>query len=356
MEFNRALKRAHPEIKPDAKPKPGTCSPGWKYNASKQTLHRMNCKRRTCKECGWYWAWTYRSAIQAKVERDKALKLPRAKLALTLTMAEYPDYKVVYDCFRYFWQLMRNPSDGYPAVQYLCFPEENQEHNLIHFHLILDKVDFIAHEFIRQRWITAQEWAGVDKTAWVLRIEKIKKNAVAYFTKYITKLSDGKKDETPRRENWKGRYVRYSKFFFGELTGPDAEKRTPVNRRTLVESMVLQRTLSAGDEIDQLFYQVRKPLASVSGFMEKSDREAAKLAALVAAPWDPLGDRGRAGPAPPDDLFSGIGTLTTYVNQFEPTNKKPTITDYKNLDERLKEAGREKLKLDREARNKPTGR
>lgn len=392
METNRAIKRAFPEIKPqpveprtrpgevlenyeykiklrraivetETLKEPGTllpvgsCSPGWKYNASKQTLHRMNCKRRICRECGWYWSWTWRSAIQAKVERDKALKIPPAKLALTLTMAEYPDFKVVYDCFRYFWQLMRNPDDGFPAVQYLCFPEENQEHTLIHFHLIIDKVDFIHHEWIRERWITAQRWAGVEKTAWILRIERIKKNVAAYFAKYITKTA-GKKDEIPRRENWQGRYVRNSKFFFGELTDSSLpyKDRKAINRRTLVESVSLQKALEAGDDLDRMFYQVRKAHFSAPDFMQESDIQAAKLKNIVSAPWEPLLDKGRAGPAPPDTLLDGDWTNTTYTDKFEPNKKKPTITDLKNLDERLKEAGREKLKTDREARNNPTGR
>lgn len=333
-------KRGHPEIKVDENPKVGHCSPGWKYNASKQTLHRMNCKRRACRDCGWYWSWTWRSAIQAKVERDKAFKLPPARLALTLTMAEYPDYKTVYDCFRYFWQLMRK--NDFPGVQYLCFPEENQAHDLIHFHLIIDKIDFMYHEIIRNHWLTAQRWAGIEQSAWVLRVERIKKNVAAYFAKYITKTGKGK-DEIPRKENWKGRYVRASKFFFGELTDPDLpfNERKPLNRATLTAAVSLQSTLEAGDDLDRLFYQVRKPLASLSGWIEKCDAGAARLDTILNGSWEPLQDKGRAGPAPPDIWIDQVDTLWSgNPYTFEKTTKKPTPADLKNLDERIKNAGR----------------
>lgn len=371
MQSNRALKRAFPETAENEQKRPSLidqqtvelakmgvlvkdafvprrCSPGWKYNASQQTLHRMNCRRRGCKECGWYWSWTWRSAINAKVERDKAFKLPPARLALTLTMAEYPDYKVVYDCFRYFWQEMRK--SDFPGVQYLCFPEENQTHDLIHFHLIIDKIDFMYHEIIRQHWLTAQRWAGVEQSAWVLRVERIKKNVAAYFAKYITKNLDGRKDEIPRRENWKGRYVRASKFFFGELTDPDLpyRERKPLNRATLVNSLTLQRVLEAGDELDRLYYQVREPLVSLPGFIEKADQAAAALDVILKKEWNPFTDADRAGPAPPDTLFDQVETLWSgQPYQFEKTSKKPSVSDLKNLDERLKEAGREKLKASR---------
>lgn len=343
MNVATAAKVAWPIVNPAVKEKPGLCSPGWKYNASQQTLHRLNCKRRTCDTCGWYWTWQWRTALDAKTKADTALKIPKAKLALTLTMAEYADYKTVWNTFRYFWQLVRK---SYPFIQYCGFVEENQQHTLPHFHFIITNVDFISHNFLREKWITAQNWAGIGKTAWILRVERIKKNITAYFTKYITKAKDGKKDELPRKENWKGRYVRYSRYFFGEVPATNGAKtRKAVSRKALVEAISLQEKLDAEEQLDRLFYRVRKPLAGVSGFMEESDRQAAKLDALVNATWSPYWDKGRAGPAPPETLLdaAGIGTLTTYVNKFEPDKKKPSIEELKELHQFLRDEGRKKV-------------
>jgi hypothetical protein len=136
--------------------------------------------------------------------------VPPARLALTLTFATQVDYKQAWSALRYFWQMLRK---SYPKTEYWGVVEYNQQHTQPHLHFVLGGVTFIPYQFIRAAWSKAQTWAKITDIAFISRIEEIRGNIQQYFTKYITKLIGGK-DEIPRREQWQGRYVRYSRKFF----------------------------------------------------------------------------------------------------------------------------------------------
>lgn len=258
------------------------CSPGWIYSPSKQYLRAMNCKRRNCEECGWYWAWKWRQALIGKSEYDTDLKKAyKADKALTLTFAENLPFKNVTRAIEYFWREIRR---AYPKVAYWGVVEFNQKHTLPHLHFILAGAPFLEVDLIDYAWKKAQKWAGFTKIAWNIRIEKIKKNIQAYFTKYITKLTDGGKDEVPRRENWGGRFVRYSQNFF------------PISVPALLAGRAWCRQLAEDSELDKVYSHVRKPMAGLSGFMEKSDREESKIYLIINGKWEPWRDQGRGSP------------------------------------------------------------
>jgi len=262
---------------------PGFCSPGWVYNATLQKTHQMNCKRRTCPDCGKFWAYKWRSALAEKADFDKSFGLPAPTRALTLTFACNPGHEKVKAALRYFWQLVRKE---FSDVQYFGAVEFNQRHTVPHIHFLLANEDYMAWDWLQDCWQTAQTWAGIGKIAFNVRIEKIRKNAQAYYTKYISKLTGGK-DEIPRRENWQGRFIRYSRKFF------------PATIPAMAEYARFRRKLEANDQLDRLYYHVRKPLAGLSGAMEQFDREAARLDYLVNRPWSPATDRARAAPLDP---------------------------------------------------------
>ena len=133
----------------------------------------MNCKRRNCEDCGWYWAWRWRQALAAKSEYDKDLqKAYKADKALGLTFAENLPFKNVQRCLEYFWRMMRR---AYPTVAYWGVVEFNQSHTLPHLHFVLARVPYIELDYIDYCWKKAQKWAGYEKIAWNVRIEKIKK-------------------------------------------------------------------------------------------------------------------------------------------------------------------------------------
>ena len=52
--------------------------------------HRLNCKRRLCPDCGWWWAWSWRRALADKAALDEKLGLPKFSRAVTLTTAYDP--------------------------------------------------------------------------------------------------------------------------------------------------------------------------------------------------------------------------------------------------------------------------
>lgn len=184
-------------------------APGWSYSKT-GGLHVLKCKSRKCEFCGQFWAWKWRQALAEKAEYDKAMGVPQAKLALTLTLRENVDYLTVQRLLEYFWRFLRK---SYPKLEYWGVVECDQKHQRPHFHFILGNVVFIPYQVLRQHWLLSQKWAGINNTAWVLRVEEVQKNIQAYFTKYVTKLLGGK-DEIPRRDQWQGRYIRYSKHFF----------------------------------------------------------------------------------------------------------------------------------------------
>lgn len=287
-------------IEPSNVKLPGLCSPGWIYTPSKGVLHRMNCKRRTCEDCGWFWAWRWRQALKEKAVNDKALSLPRADKALTLTFAENIPYVTMQGILRQFWKLLRR---AYPNIEYWGAVEFNQAHTIPHLHFILAGAPFLEIDYLDYCWKVAQIRYKVSHLAWNLRIEKIRKNIQAYFTKYVTKLLGGK-DEIPRRENWGGRFVRYSRGFF------------PIPVNAMLAGKKFQEKLKANDQLDRVFWHVRKPHQALFGFKIDARRQDREIDAIVKADWIPAADRSRAAPVPPADLLTGIETIEI---RFEAT-------------------------------------
>jgi hypothetical protein len=278
----KTWERLNPETGQIIRVKPTYCSAGWAYSSVSQHVARMNCKRRDCPTCGWYWRHKWRCALKEKSACDEFTKNIKPRLALTLTTAQKTDHKQMWNCLRYFWQLMRK---SYPDVQYWGVVEVNQKHSLIHFHFLLAGYNFIPYAFIRKCWMKAQEWAGFDKLAFEERIERIQKNVEAYFTKYLTKAAGGLKDEIPTKADWSARHIRYSRAFFG----------VPI--AAMAAAAKFKAALASDEEIDRLSYLARKPLAALSGFIEKCDREQITLVEIVNRPWLPASDRYKAKPA-----------------------------------------------------------
>lgn len=261
----------------------GPCNPGWIYKPSSQYLKAMLCKRRNCQDCGWYWAYKWRQALAAKMEYDTDLKKAyKADKALTLTFAENLPYKNVTRAIEFFWRTMRR---AYPKCHYWGVVEFNQKHTLPHLHFILSGAPYLEVDYIDYAWAKAQKWAGFTQIAWNIRIEKIRKNIQAYFTKYVTKLVDGGKDEVPRRENWGGRFVRYSRGFF------------PVSVPAMLAARNFCRELAEDKTLENIYSHVRRPLAGLSGFMERADMMENKIFLIVNGTWTPWMDAGRASPA-----------------------------------------------------------
>jgi len=167
-----------------------------------------------------------------------------------------------------------------------------------HLHFVLGGVSFIDKEFIRQSWVKAQTWAKIESPAFITRIEAIKKGVARYFTKYITKLTGGK-DEIPRREQWQGRYVRYSARFF------------PQNVSTMAVYASWKRQLDA--DLFQWQHRAftvhnnRACLAGLSGFIEESEQLDLNLEAFMTRPWEPGHDWIRGKP-----VETGIFDLSWY--------------------------------------------
>ena len=276
-----------------------TCSPGWVFTPAKGVLHRMNCKRRTCEDCGWFWAWRWRQALAKKADNDKVFNLPRSDKALTLTFAENVPYTTMRRILEWFWENLRR---GYPGVEYWGVVEFNQAHTIPHLHFILAGAPYMELDYLDYCWRAAQKRAKLEHLAWNLRIEKIRKNIQAYFTKYVTKLLGGK-DEIPRRENWGGRFVRYSRKFFP----------LPVN--AMLAGQKFQDKLKANDDLDRVFWHVRKPLQSIHDFKIKARKMDNEIDRIINEPWDPVKDRARAAPLPAADLLTGVETILV---SFDP--------------------------------------
>lgn len=269
------------ELAPSEKIKRCPNSPGW-YHEKTTGLHAMHCKARNCEVCGEYWSYKWRSALKEKAEYDKAMGIPTPELALTLTFRAQVDYKICYAVLRYFWQLVRQV---YPNVEYWGVVEYNQHHTQPHLHFVLGGSTFIPFEFIRNCWIKAQNWGGIEDPAFITRIEKIRGNIQQYFTKYITKLTGGK-DEIPRREQWQGRYIRYSKKFFP----------------TSVPAMAVYASWRRQWEADLYLWQFRSYsvfkdracLAGVSGFIDRAIEADGTIDYWVNRDWNPLADKLKA--------------------------------------------------------------
>lgn len=294
---------------------PRLCSPGWTYTPGSKMLHRMNCKRRACLDCGWYWAYHWRQALAAKAEFDFDLGKRKADKALTLTFAENVPYLLMQRILEWFWEHLRR---AYPGIQYWGVVEFNQAHTIPHLHFILANAPFLDLDHLDFCWKAAQKRAKLEHLAWNLRIEKIRKNTQAYFTKYITKLLGGK-DEIPRRENWQGRFVRYSKGFF------------PISVPAMLVGRKFAEKLKANDDLDRVFWHVRKPLAGLSGFMERSDLENALIDKVTLNPWEPVLDKVRGICVNPPDLFTNIDNIPVYYEKTVTTETYKRAESYNRV-------------------------
>lgn len=275
------------------------CSPGWRYDALAKRVHRMSCKRRTCDCCGQFWAFKWTQALKEKAEYDRYHDRAGRVRALGLTFAEFVDYKQVWDCLRYFWRFWR---ETYGPVEYYGVVEFNQAHTQPHMHFILTNCKYLKWWKIKRLWLKAQKWAKIENPAWNIRIEEVKKSLQSYLHKYISKLKGGK-DEIPRREEWQGRYVRYSKKFF------------PATIPTMALFARFRQAIEAGELLDYAFFYTRKPMVGLSGFLEKSDNELDKLIHALNTPWRPTDDRIRAtilSPPAQAELPAGSGLLVAY--------------------------------------------
>lgn len=256
------------------------CSPGWRYDAISKKTHRMSCKRRICDCCGKFWAFKWQQALREKVEYDKYFGQNARIRALGLTFAQFVDYKQVWNCLRYFFQLLRA---DFGPVQYWGVVEFNQAHTQPHLHFILSNSVYMKWYEIKSRWLKAQKWAGIPRKAWNIRIEEVKKDLARYMVKYLSKLKGGK-NEVPTREEWQGRYIRYSKNFF------------PATIPTMALFARFSAAIEANDLLDYQFFYTRKPLAGLSGFIEQKDREFDKLQFALTRKWNFLEDKIRGKP------------------------------------------------------------
>lgn len=312
--------------------KDALCSPGWAYKPGKLELHRISCKRRLCEKCGQYWAYKWRKALEEKEKYGDFLRKKPPRLALTLTTAQRVDFKTMWHCFRYFWQQIRLV---YPKVKYFGTVEFNQKHTQPHFHFILDGYNFIDHEYIRACWEQAQVWCELENIAWVLRIERIRKNIVAYFTKYITKMRGGK-DEIPTREDWQGRHIRYSQA----NSAKGVKGFFPTTVACMAEFSKFSQAIEAGEQLDRVFFWVRRPVQGLSAFQEKAHQEAEKLDTLVNAKWEYWRDTIRAGP------FLSLAQLT--LTEDAPLPAKPKSVNLGAVRQEVKSLNRSSLrKLDK---------
>jgi len=309
--FLKTWERLNTETGQIIRMKPGQCSPGWAYNTTTQHVGRMNCKRRNCPICGWYWRHKWRRALIEKSACDQFTKNIKPRLALTLTTAQKTDYTQMWLCLKMFWELLRKQ---YPNLEYWGVVEVNQKHSLIHLHFLLAGYKFIPYDLIRTCWMKAQKQARFNNIAFEERIERIKKNAEAYFTKYLTKAAGGLKDEIPTKADWGGRHIRYSKGFFG----------VPV--AAMAAAAKFKSTLANSDEIDRLVYLARRPLASLSGFLDRADANIQELIRVVNEPWQPASDRYKAKSSLDIPLelvldYSATSTLPFDGRTFEQTCK-----------------------------------
>lgn len=263
---------------------------GYSYDPSSRVYCRLKCKGRLC-PCSQYWSWRWRGLLGMKND----LEPNRCTRALTLTCASNPHYKRMHSALRYFWQLLRKAQKA-KRIEYWGTVEFNQSHKLPHLHFILDTDSYIPYKILRFCWIKAQQWAKFPRVAWVCRIEKIKKGVQSYFTKYLTKLDNGGKDEIPRPENWQGRYVRYSRNFFPQRTSVmmqrlylQAQLHGYENEDVLLKSGAIRRRRNP---LTCRLYSLRPAALSYSLLTWNKTYKAHK-AALNAA-WEPDNDKERA--------------------------------------------------------------
>lgn len=261
---------------------------GWTYKPSNGEISAMRCKARLCSFCGVGWAWKWRQALKEKEDYDLSQGIPRISRALTLTTRQQVNFLVLRRAVEYFFRFVRKHT---PELQYWGVVEYNQRHTLPHLHFVLSNDRYIHQSYLVECWIKAQTWAGIEIPAHHVRIEKIKGNTAQYFTKYISKLTDGK-DEVPRRENWQGRYVRYSKKFF------------PTSVPTMAVYASLKRQFEAGEFDARPYFHVRQPLQALPDFFSKADATEETLNYLLNRDWQPHIDRQKAQPLEPPGQLS----------------------------------------------------
>lgn len=277
------------------------CSPGWSINLTRRQIHVMTCKRRACENCGWYWAWKWRKALKEKSVNDRYFHRSVADKALTLTFAENIPFETMQGILRQFWKFLRR---GYPGLEYWGAVEFNQKHTQPHIHFILANVPYIELDYLDYCFKVAQVRYKVEKLAFNLRIEKIRKNVEAYFTKYITKLTGGK-DEIPRRENWGGRFIRYSQKFF------------PVPVPAMLASFPFNRALEKAENFDRFIFRVRQPRQGILAWLLDEIDGDKSLQKIRDAGWQPEKDIAAGTEQAPDNLFTGAGVIpVTYDKEL----------------------------------------
>lgn len=255
-------------------------SPGWVYTPGKDKnlVHFLSCKSRQCEKCGYYWSWKWRQLLLEKQKSDARLNKPVISRAITLTTAYDPGYQKVWYALKIFWRIVR---ENYPNLQYWGVTEYNQKHTQPHFHFILSDDTYIPQVQLTAIWEKAQEKAGFEKIAYKVWIEKIRSNIQAYFTKYLTKLTGGK-DEIPKPENWRGRYVRYSRKFF--------DFPVPI----IYSALLLNRAIEA-DNLSRSYFLIGPKLnfdwGAMIEFKLKSDKKEKAIKAFLEKEFDIVKDR-----------------------------------------------------------------
>jgi len=283
-------------------------------------VHPVCCKARHCEQCGFFWAWKWRLALSDKKTTLKAMGLPPISRAITLTTAYKCGYKKFWMALKYFWRYIRTYSPDfikpwkkghhklrkgkkiarfpYANIQYCGFVEENVNHTQPHMHLVIynygnDRAGYIPAIVVQMAWEKAQKQAKFEKIAWDTRIERIKKDVAAYFTKYITKLtSGGKAEEIPTKETWKGRYVRYST--------PSYYKDGSLKRPGFFGVAVSAITTAFGfgqwceNPSSEKSYLFINQDCSLDEFIKIAKAETDLVRGLVAQPWNFEADRARA--------------------------------------------------------------
>jgi hypothetical protein len=245
-------------------------SPGWWYGSS-TGIHALGCKSRQCEVCQKYWSTRWRIALNFKCDYDAWNGIEDAGLTLTLTFAEPCGHEVARAACRYFFQFLH---EDYPKVKYFKSVEFNQKHTQPHLHFILQFAEFIPYKQIRIWWLKAQKWAGIGLKAWNIRIEEIKKNMAAYLSKYLTKAGKEAKDEIPRRDLWRGRYVSYSPGFFPRPL-PDMLKMAQFHRQ-----------METHDAIDRVFIYIDKTDKWLEPFTLQAQTEWAAQVEEINYEWD----------------------------------------------------------------------
>lgn len=253
---------------------------GYIYNPASSYTTVLACKSRQCPACSTTWAWKWRARLAEQQEWSKRFGTVEPQLALTLTLGQAVDYEQLWRTLKLFWRRLRR---SYPDVTYWGVVEFNQSHTIPHLHFLLGGYSHIPYKIIRQCWILAQQGSGIlENPAWVVRVEKIRANAAAYFAKYISKIADGGKDEIPRRNLWGGRYVRYSKGFFH------------LDFQTTLKFLQLARQNETGEYGQKGYIRLGLGLSGWQQFVEKADVDFSMQNEALVSAWVIEYDRSRA--------------------------------------------------------------